>query len=147
MAVLKSLSFVSNISVTSMLMAVGYHSPFNLTFSCFLVWQVIFDWKLDILGTMLWEIGSYLNILFFLVSSDTVAAGEWRYWVTTAKGVKVQLSHWWVQEAPPYGFVEWKFQHLAGPLLIPPCLGRAYVPSCHSTSGLHQCGVGDRGLY
>lgn len=69
-----------------------------------MLWWVIFKCTLDILGILLWDSGSYLN-LAFPASSNITEAKEGRPYLITAKWrwkfTLLAARMWWLIPAPP----------------------------------------------
>lgn len=60
----------SKIAVILVLASIFFFFSLRMRFFWFLVWQVIFNENLDIWITIIWDLGSYLNLLCYVVSPD-----------------------------------------------------------------------------
>lgn len=108
--------------------------PFSLSSSWFLVWHDFFfyNWNLNIWGTMVWDSGSYLD----LVSSDITVGREDQDCVIITTLGDTQLPHhlqWHLRGAPPCCWAGWS----AGSPPRPP----PYTPSWEEQCFCFLCGL------
>lgn len=98
-AALKSVSDNFNISYLNIGIYWLLFFPLSLRSYCFLVWWIFFYWNLNNFGIMLRNSRFYLNILFYLDSSDTTPNREGECTVSLLPGgnwnSKSLVGHHW----------------------------------------------------